>query len=70
MQDLDDGLHHEDDEVVGLERFSLANLLAVDWATSHSLKLGDNDFQPALLLQLSTGMHQTLPILNSYYECD
>lgn len=52
MQDLDDGLHHEDDESPGQQTFSLARLAGVDWGTSQSLKLGDNDFQPAILLEI------------------
>ena len=59
MQDLDDDLHHEDDESAGLATFSLSRLLEVDWATSHSLKLGDNDFQPAILLQFAKGSYRS-----------
>ena len=55
LQDLDDGLHHDEDESPGQETYSLARLMAVDWATSQSLKLGDNDFQPALLLDILPG---------------
>lgn len=55
MQDLEDGLHHEDDEIAGQQLLSLDRLISIEWATSQSLKLGENDFQPALLLQFATG---------------
>ena len=59
MQDLEDGLHHEDDECAGEETFNLSRLQAVDWGTSQSLKLGDNDFQPALLVEFVQGCECT-----------
>lgn len=55
MQDLDDELHHDDDESAGSETLKLTRLIAVNWATSQSLKLGDHDFQPAILLEIAAG---------------
>ena len=53
MQSLDDGMYHEDDEEPGSVMLRIEDILAIDWATSQSLKLGDNDFTPALVLHIA-----------------
>lgn len=50
MQSFEDGTFHEDDEVPGRETLLVSRILGIDWTTSQSLKLGDNDYSPALLL--------------------
>ncbi|KAK9812925.1 hypothetical protein WJX72_005880 [[Myrmecia] bisecta] len=51
-QDLEDGMHHEKDEAPAQLLLPIQDILAIDWSTSQSLKLGDADFRPALLLQV------------------
>ena len=50
MQDLDDGSYHEDEEEAGQQVLNVLDIVAVEWATSHSLHLGSNDYSPALVL--------------------
>ena len=52
LQDLDDGAYHEDDEQAEKFVVRVQDIVAVAWATAHSLSLGNNDYTPALLLHV------------------
>ena len=51
-QDFEDGLYHEEEEEPGRVVIGLQDIVGIDWGTSQSLKLGDNDFTPALVLHV------------------
>ena len=55
MQSFEDNTYHEDDEKPGSECVLVSSLLGLDWSTSQSLKLGENDYTPALLLYCAGG---------------
>ena len=55
MQDLDDGTYHEDEEQPGQQILSLHSILGIEWQTNHSLKLGENDYKPTLVLLIDRG---------------
>ncbi|KAL3140885.1 hypothetical protein ABBQ32_005419 [Trebouxia sp. C0010 RCD-2024] len=50
QQDLDDGAYHEEEEQADCLSLKVQNIVALEWATSHSLGLGSNDYTPALLV--------------------
>ncbi|KAL3148164.1 hypothetical protein ABBQ38_014444 [Trebouxia sp. C0009 RCD-2024] len=50
QQDLDDGAYHEEEEQADCFSLKVQNIVALEWATSHSLGLGSNDYTPALLV--------------------
>ena len=52
QQDLDDGAYHEEDEQAASLRVRVQDIVAVEWATCHTLSLGSNDYTPALLLHV------------------
>ena len=51
-QDLDDGAYHDDDEQAGQVSVKVQDIVALEWATSHTLGLGSNDYTPALVLHV------------------
>lgn len=67
MQDLDDGAYHEEEEQAGRQVLSVSDIVAVEWSTSHSLKLGSNDYSPALILRtLKAAPGRHLPVICCY----
>ncbi len=52
LQDMDDGAYHEEDEQAEQLRLKVQDIVAVEWATSHSLGLGANDYTPALVMRV------------------
>ncbi|KAL0052080.1 hypothetical protein WJX82_007586 [Trebouxia sp. C0006] len=52
QQDMDDGAYHEEDEQAEQLRLKVQDIVAVEWATSHSLGLGANDYTPALVMRV------------------
>jgi len=52
LQDMDDGAYHEEDEQAEQFRLKVQDIVAVEWATSHSLGLGTNDYTPALVMHV------------------
>lgn len=63
-QDLDDGAYHEEEEQADCLSLKVQNIVALEWATSHSLGLGSNDYTPALLVHAikSTSGVPTAPL--------
>ncbi len=49
---MDDGAYHEEDEQAEQFRLKVQDIVAVEWATSHSLGLGANDYTPALVMHV------------------
>ena len=49
---MDDGAYHEEDEQAEQFRLKVQDIVALEWATSHSLGLGTNDYTPALVLHV------------------
>ncbi|KAL0033592.1 hypothetical protein WJX79_006257 [Trebouxia sp. C0005] len=52
QQNLDDGAYHEEDEKAEQFTLKVQDVVAVGWATSHSLGLGANDYTPALVMHV------------------
>ncbi|KAL0034905.1 hypothetical protein WJX77_012220 [Trebouxia sp. C0004] len=52
QQNMDDGAYHEEDEQAEQFRLKVQDIVAVEWATSHSLGLGANDYTPALVMHV------------------
>lgn len=52
QQDMDDGAYHEEDEQAEQFRLKVQDIVALEWATSHSLGLGTNDYTPALVMHV------------------
>ncbi len=70
LQDMDDGAYHEEDEQAEQFRLKVQDIVAVEWATSHSLGLGTNDYTPALVMHVIKPMagdaiHGLLGLLTS-----
>ena len=49
---MDDGAYHEEDEQAEQLRLKVQDIVAVEWATSHSLGLGANVYTPALVMHV------------------
>ena len=54
MQDLDDGAYHEEDEQAEQFTLKVQDIVALEWATCHSLGLGSNDYTPACVMHVLT----------------
>ena len=54
MQDLDDGAYHEEDEQAEQFTLKVQDIVALEWATCHSLGLGSNDYTPACVMEVLT----------------
>ena len=52
MQDLDDGLYHDEDETAETICLGINSVIRIEWSTSAALKLGD-DCNPALVIHTS-----------------
>ena len=70
-QSFEDGTYHNDDEVPGLERFPISQVLGIDWSTGNSLHAGDQDFAPALLITVAGAACSVdrLPLPNARTYC-
>ena len=67
VQSFEDGTYHNEDEVPGEDAFHVSQVLGMDWSTGNSLKAGDQDFAPALLISVA-GKRRHLPS-DAMYLC-